>query len=138
MKARPGLAIVLTCWLGMLASCSVTAPAGSLYAIYVHGRVTTVSDSSLSGVRILLGWRPMSSCTATFPTTDSAGTTDASGRYGILLIDTNATQLACVKVIAVPSAALPFVPESAVVPNVTLTTNFFGDSVGINIVLPPK
>lgn len=119
-------------------ACSVHEPSGSgLAGVFVHGRVSTEADSSVADARITLGWRPMSTCTATFPVSDSAPSTDAGGLYGVLLVDTTAAEAVCIKVIATPPAGHPLVAESTVVGNVVLSPALWDDSVRIDVVLPP-
>ena len=117
-------AVVFAGSLGMLASCGVSEPVGGdLVGITVHGRVATEADVPVAGVKIMLGWRPMTACTTAFAPSDSAPSTDVAGVYGVLLIDTVTSQGVCVKVVATPPAALPLAAESIVLPNVALTTN---------------
>jgi hypothetical protein len=119
-------------------ACSVQDPSASgVVGILVHGRVSTEADSSVSGARITLGWRPTSACTATFPVSDSGPSTDAGGLYGVLLVDTTAAETVCIKVIATPPAGSSLVTESTVVGGVGLSSALWNDSVRIDVVLPP-
>ena len=102
--------------------------------VTVYGRVSTTTGVSVSGAAVRVGFTPDPGCATV--ATGSGVSTDPAGYYGTELNNVGGPFHGCVKVVAIPPASAPLLPDSVVRDSVPFTAT--RDSVRVDIVLRPS